>query len=218
MLDPQFAAFLVVATVMIVVPGADFTIVTRNALRSRRSGLATAIGVTCGLTLHGTLIVTGVATALMTVPSFRQVLQLVGGAYLLYLGARALSAALTAHPAGREHTTAEHGSDLESSHRQRTAASLRQGFLTDALNPKTIMLFLSLLPQFVDTEHPYAPRTSLLAGIIVLLGLCWFVAVTLLVDRLGHWLRRPRVVHAVDLCTGTVLTGFGTMLLLGRLG
>ncbi|MET8130473.1 LysE family transporter, partial [Streptomyces sp. NPDC005251] len=94
------------------------------------------------------------------------------------------------------------------------ARPLRQGFVTNALNPKAPITFLSLLPQFVPAGSPAMPRTLLLALIVVVLALVWFPAVALLVDRLGRWLRGPRAARAVEAVMGGALTVLGVVLLL----
>ncbi|WP_031506995.1 LysE family translocator [Streptomyces megasporus] len=200
-MDTHLVAFTGVAAGMVALPGADFTVVVRNALDSRRAGLAAALGVAGGLLVHTALAVAGVAAILVAVPALLQALRLAGGAYLLYLGVRALAGALRA-PAGRA------GSEPRA-----TARGLREGFLTNVLNPKAPVLFLALLPQFVPDGQPVLPRTALLAGLVVLLALLWFPAVALLVDRLGGLLRRPRVVRVLDGLTGLLLTGLGVALL-----
>ncbi|NED82984.1 LysE family transporter, partial [Streptomyces sp. SID11233] len=98
-----------------------------------------------------------------------------------------------------------------------TRRALRQGFLTNALNPKAPVLFLSLLPQFVPAGAAPLPRTLLLAAIVVLLALIWFPAVALLVDRLGRWLRRPRTARAIEGGSGAALTVLGAVLVTGTL-
>uniref|UniRef100_UPI002FF1C440 LysE family translocator n=1 Tax=Streptomyces cyaneofuscatus TaxID=66883 RepID=UPI002FF1C440 len=95
--------------------------------------------------------------------------------------------------------------------------ALRQGFLTNALNPKAPVLFLSLLPQFVPDGQPPLPRTLLLAALVVALALVWFSALALLVDRLGWWLRRPRTARAIEGGSGVALTGLGLALVTGPL-
>jgi threonine/homoserine/homoserine lactone efflux protein len=94
------------------------------------------------------------------------------------------------------------------------ARPLRQGFVTNALNPKAPVTFLSLLPQFVPAGSPAMPRTLLLALIVVVLALVWFPVVALLVDRLGRWLRGPRALRAVSGVTGSALTVLGLVLVL----
>jgi threonine/homoserine/homoserine lactone efflux protein len=196
-MDAQLIAFTGVSAGLVAMPGADFTVVVRNALVSRRAGITCALGIGAGLLFHATLAVVGVAAVLVAVPALFRALQVVGGGYVLYLGVRALR---------QPHTPAEDARDGS------TARPLRQGFVTNALNPKASLTFLSVLPQFVPAGAPALPRTLLLALIVVTIALVWFQTVALLVDRLGRWLRRPRVARAVTRLTGAALTAFGAAL------
>ncbi|MET9889653.1 LysE family translocator [Streptomyces sp. NPDC006465] len=222
-MDAQLVAFTGVAAGMVAMPGADFTVVVRNALVSRRAGVACALGIAGGLLLHTALAVAGVAAVLTAVPALFRTLQLLGGAYVLYLGLRTLRSL------GRPRQAASGGVDPrpgeavagEKGPRARAAGEadpgtrpLRQGFVTNALNPKAPITFLSLLPQFVPAGSPAMPRTLLLALIVVVLALLWFPAVALLVDRLGRWLRGPRAARAVEAVTGGALTVLGLVLVL----
>ncbi|PKT71504.1 lysine transporter LysE [Streptomyces populi] len=226
-MDAQLIAFTGVAAGMVAMPGADFTVVVRNALVSRRAGLACALGITGGLLIHTALAVAGVAAVLTAVPTLFRTLQLLGGAYVLYLGLRTLrspvrpggAAAGGTDPGPRDTAAGEpgsaaapHGAGARGA--GRGARPLRQGFVTNALNPKAPVTFLSLLPQFVPAGSPAMPRTLLLALIVVALALVWFPAVALLVDRLGRWLRGPRAARAVAGLTGGALTVLGLVLLL----
>ncbi|MEU6349704.1 LysE family translocator [Streptomyces sp. NPDC047072] len=212
-MDGQLIAFTGVAAGMVAMPGADFTVVVRNALVSRRAGVACALGVAGGLLVHTALAVAGVAAVLTAVPALFRALQVAGGAYVLYMGVRALLALREwTAGAGTEadaRTEADAGADTGT----RRFAPLRQGFVTNALNPKAPVTFLSLLPQFVPAGSPALPRTLVLALIVVALALVWFPAVAVLVDRLGRWLRRPRAARAITAVTGGALTALGTVLL-----
>ncbi|MBT2400421.1 LysE family translocator [Streptomyces sp. ISL-100] len=206
-MDAQLVAFTGVAAGMVAMPGADFTVVVRNALASRRDGVACAVGVAGGLVVHTALAVAGLAAVLVAVPALFRAIQLLGGAYILYLGYRALRSALRRPAPQRNGTGAAAARGV--------GRSLRQGFLTNALNPKAPVLFLSLLPQFVPGEQQPLPRTLLLAAIVVVLALLWFPAVALLVDGLGGWLRRPGAARAVEAVSGAALVVLGVVLLAG---
>ncbi|MFJ8537904.1 LysE family translocator [Streptomyces sp. NPDC093591] len=201
-MDAQLIAFTGVSAGLVAMPGADFTVVVRNALVSRRAGIACALGIGAGLLVHVTLAVVGVAAVLTAVPALLRALQVVGGVYVLYLGVQTLR---QRHAQG------------EAAQEDSTARPLRQGFVTNALNPKASLTFLSVLPQFVPAGAPALPRTLLLALIVVAIALVWFQVVALLVDRLGRWLRRPRVARTVATVTGAALTAFGVALLAGPL-
>lgn len=203
-MDAQLVAFTGVAAGMVAMPGADFTVVVRNALASRRAGVACAVGVAGGLLVHTALAVAGLAAVLVAVPVLYRTLQIAGGVYVLHLGVRAVRGALRPPLAARDPGGQPAGG---------TGRSLRQGFLTNVLNPKAPVLFLSLLPQFVPDGAPVLPRTLLLAAVVVALALLWFPLVALLVDRLGQWLRRPGTTRAVEGVTGGALTALGVTLL-----
>ncbi|MEU1281435.1 LysE family translocator [Streptomyces sp. NPDC005805] len=208
-MDAQLIAFIPIAAGMVAVPGADFAVVVRNALASQRAGAASAVGVAGGLLVHTALAVAGLAAVLVAVPALYRTLQLAGGAYVLWLGVRALRSALRTRGTRDGLTGAEDATPPVPG----PARALRQGFLTNVLNPKAPVLFLSLLPQFVPAGAAVLPRTLLLAGIVVLLALLWFPLVALLVDGLGRWLRRPRATRAVEGATGGALTLLGAGLL-----
>ncbi|MFJ6887561.1 LysE family translocator [Streptomyces californicus] len=213
-MDAQLIAFTGVAAGMVALPGADFTVVVRNALASRTAGLATALGVAGGLLVHTALAVAGLAAVLVTLPVLFRTVQLLGGAYVLYLGISALYALRRRGGQGEEGTV-DAGAGRPAP--REFGRALRQGFLTNALNPKAPVLFLSLLPQFVPHGQPPLPRTLLLAAVVVVLALIWFPAVALLVDRLGRWLRRPRTARVVEGGSGVALTGLGLALVTGPL-
>ncbi|MFD4277655.1 LysE family translocator [Streptomyces cyaneofuscatus] len=212
-MDAQLIAFTGVAAGMVALPGADFTVVVRNALASRTAGLATALGVAGGLLVHTALAVAGLAAVLVTMPVLFRTVQLLGGAYVLYLGISALYA--IRRRVSEEGRTPEHAPGPKEP--EGLGRALRQGFLTNALNPKAPVLFLSLLPQFVPDGQPPLPRTLLLAALVVALALVWFSALALLVDRLGRWLRRPRTARAIEGGSGVALTGLGLALVTGPL-
>ncbi|MFE9014945.1 LysE family translocator [Streptomyces cyaneofuscatus] len=212
-MDAQLIAFTGVAAGMVALPGADFTVVVRNALASRTAGLATALGVAGGLLVHTALAVAGLAAVLVTMPVLFRTVQLLGGAYVLYLGISALYA--IRRRVSEEGRTPERAPGPEEP--EGLGRALRQGFLTNALNPKAPVLFLSLLPQFVPDGQPPLPRTLLLAALVVALALVWFSALALLVDRLGRWLRRPRTARAIEGGSGVALTGLGLALVTGPL-
>ncbi|MEV6011106.1 LysE family translocator [Streptomyces sp. NPDC051976] len=209
-MDSGLMAFSVVAAGMIVMPGADFAVVVRGALRSRTDGVATGLGIAAGLLVHTTLAVAGLAAVLVAQPWLFRALQVCGGCYLVLLGARSLRAA--AGPAALPAPAAPGAAEDATGGRPGLRA-LRQGFLTNALNPKAPVLFLSLLPQFVPPGHAALPRTLLLGAIVVGMGLFWFPAVAVGADLLGPLLRRPAALRGIEGVCGAMLLCLGGVLL-----
>src|SRR5690348_12693030 len=98
MLDAKLLAFAWVAAGMIMLPGADFTVVVRNAVSDRMQGAMAAIGVVCGLVLHTTLAVAGLAAVVAASPAALVAIRYSGALYLLYLGGRALYSVWASRP------------------------------------------------------------------------------------------------------------------------
>jgi threonine/homoserine/homoserine lactone efflux protein len=193
------AAFLAVSTIVIVTPGQDTALTIRNSLLGGRpAGLATALGVSAGQAIWTLAASAGLAALLVASEPAFMALKLLGAAYLVYLGAQSLLAALRGR--SRAHPGARSGAP---------AVAFRQGILSNLGNPKMAVFFSSLLPQFGGTSF-----ASLLALGLVFstLTLVWLAAYAVIVARAGEVLRRPRIRRALDTVTGLVLTAFGMRL------
>jgi len=206
-LDSSFVAFLAISVVVIVTPSQDTALTIRNTLLGgRAAGVATAAGVALGQgvwTLAASLGLTAVIVASET--AFTAV-RLAGAAYLVYLGAHSLWAALRGRTRAGTATGQTAGRGLT------PRRALRQGALSNLANPKMAIFFSSLLPQFV------APGGSALAGMLALglvfvsMTLAWLCAYAAVVAKAGDMLRRRRVRRAFDAVVGAVLVAFGARL------
>lgn len=194
----QFAAFLGVAVLVIVTPGPDTAVTVRAALLGgRHRGWITAAGVVSGQACWTVAASAGVAALLVASEPAFVVVKLAGAAYLAYLGAQALRAALRHDdpPLAAAGTAAG-----------RTA--YRDGLLSDLGNPKMAAFFTSLLPQFGSSF-----------GTMVALGLTfaamtwvWLALYSIAVARMRATLQRSRVRRAIEAVTGTVLIALGVRL------
>ena len=190
----QLAAFLGVSAVVIVTPGQDTALTIRNTLLDgRRGGLATAAGVVSGQLTWALAASAGLSAVLLASAPVFTAIRVAGAAYLVFLGAQSLVAAVRGARASR------------SARPQRRRAPYRQGVLSNLGNPKMAVFFTSLLPQF----------TSSFAGMLGLglvfasLTLVWLGAYALAVARASGFLRRPAVRRALDALTGVVLVALG---------
>jgi threonine/homoserine/homoserine lactone efflux protein len=196
-------AFAAVSAVVICTPGQDTALTIRNTLAAgRRTGVATAGGVALGQTMWTIAASVGVV-ALLTAsePVFRTV-KLIGAAYLVYLGAQSLWAAVTK----RAHRGRLRGSTPLSATR-----ALRQGVLSNLGNPKMAVFFASLLPQFApEGEATFAALLSL--GILFCsMTFVWLSCYAVAVARLGRFLTGA-VRRVLDAVTGVVLVALGVRL------
>jgi RhtB (resistance to homoserine/threonine) family protein len=203
-------AFVGISAVVIIAPGPDTVVVTKNAvLHGRRAALATSFGVNTGLAIWTAAAAFGVAAIIRESAVAFTVLKLVGAAYLAWLGIQALLAARrrTAH-AGLD------GDDNGS--RLRTFGAYRQGVLSDLANPKIGIFFTGLLPQFVSGRNSDLVPFLILGAIFVLMTVVWLIAYSLVAARIADVLTRPSVKATLDRVSGTVLVGFGVRLALER--
>jgi threonine/homoserine/homoserine lactone efflux protein len=194
----ELLAFLGVAVVVIVTPGQDTALTVRNTLAGgRRAGVRTATGVVAGQAVWALAASAGVAALLVASEPAFVALKLAGAAYLAYLGAQALLAAVRRSPQPA-HATRAAGAGRE----------LRQGLLSNLGNPKMAVFFSSLLPQFGDS---FAALLGL-GLLFCALTLTWLTAYAFALARAGDVLRRPRVRRAIDAVTGTALVALGARL------
>lgn len=192
--------FAIAALVLIMLPGPDQALVTRNALvGGRRGGLLTMVGGVLGLTIHAGAAALGLSALLLTSASAFAVLKIVGAVYLLWLAAQMLWSARSSR-----HVPEDNEAAVSAPGRRWTY--LRQGFLSNALNPKVALFFVTFLPQFLSADSG-SPRAEalLLSAIFGLLYLAWFGLYVVAVERLGRWLRRPRVQANIERVTGLIL-------------
>ena len=198
--------FAIAALLLIMIPGPDQALITRNALvGGRRGGLLTMLGGMLGLAVHASAAAFGLSALLLASATAFTVLKVVGAVYLLWLGLQMLRAAVRS----RRAPVAE----LSLVAPRRRSVYLRQGFLSNALNPKVALFFVTFLPQFMSTDGG-SPRAQalLLSAVFGGLYLAWFGCYVAAVDRLGRWLRRPAVKARIEQVTGLLLVSVAARL------
>jgi threonine/homoserine/homoserine lactone efflux protein len=204
----EFAAFVVVATIVIVTPGPDTALTIRNTLAGgRRSGVFTAIGVSLGQAAWAVATSLGIATLLAaSEPAFRAV-KLIGAAYLIFLGLQSLYGALR-RTGGVDRTVRRT--------RLEPRVALRQGVISNLTNPKMAAFFPALLPQFVPAGDAAFPALLALGLLFALMTVAWLTAYSFAVARVGAVLRRPAIRRFLDAAFGVVLVALGLRLAVER--
>ena len=198
-------AFAAAAALLTVTPGLDTALVLRTAaVEGRRRAFAAAVGIGLGCLAWGGLVAVGLGALLAASELAYRILKWAGAAYLLWLGLQLILSKRTelgtpdALPAGGATTW------------------LWRGLLTNLLNPKVGVFYVSFLPQFIPAGSSVPAMTVLLAAIHVALGLIWFAALILATAPLGQALKQPRVIRALDRLTGGVFILFAGKLALSR--
>lgn len=199
------AAFTATAALLTITPGLDTALVLRTAAAEgpRRAMLA-AVGIAAGCLGWGLLVGAGLGALLAASQLAYDVLRWAGALYLFYLGIR-----LIHHPRQA----------IELAVPDESAASrepnwLLRGFLTNILNPKVGVFYVSFLPQFIPAGANVLGWSVLLASIHNVLGLIWFGALILATRPLLAVLRKPGVLGWLDRLTGALFITFGVKLAL----
>lgn len=194
-------SFTLVALLTVVTPGLETLLVVRTALLSgRRVALGVVAGSTLGCLVWATAGLVGLTALLTTSKLAYDIVRIVGAAYLVWLGVTALWAARKPKPV-QENPRVE----------VRFSSALRVGLLTNLLNPKPGVFYVSLLPQFLPAGEP-AAWGVLLVGIHLAIGLVWLPTLAWTADRARRILLRDKVKLWLDRVTASVLIGLGVKL------
>jgi threonine/homoserine/homoserine lactone efflux protein len=206
-MNPElFLAFVLVAAALACTPGVDWAYSIAAGL-GRRSFVPAVAGLCSGYVLHTVLMVAGLAAVLAASPGLLGWLTVAGSAYLLWLGAATIRSWR-----GASFTVAD---DLNSGRNQ--LRTFFQGMGTSGINPKGLLFFVALVPQFVSAEAPLpVPVQSGLLGLtFVLLAAVVYTAVALLSRRLLQ--SRPGAARRVTLASGIIMVCLGAALLCEQL-
>lgn len=201
-ISESLTAFIAAAGVLTIAPGLDTALVLRTAaIDSPRRAALTSLGIVVGCFCWAMLVALGLGALLAASQLAYTTLRWVGAAYLVWVGYKMLR-----YP--RRNLLPEARAD------DRKHAAFTTGLLTNLLNPKVGVFYVSFLPQFVPQNVSVAPYILLLGAIHALLGLAWFTCLITAMRPIAHFLRRPSFVQACDRLTGGMFIAFGVGLVL----
>ncbi|MEW1822804.1 LysE family translocator [Arthrobacter sp. NPDC080031] len=202
-MNPQlFIAFVIVAVTLACTPGVDWAYSIAAGLR-QRSFLPAVAGLCSGYVLHTALLVAGLAALLTGVPGLLGWLTIAGAVYLLWLGGSTI----------RSWRGASFSADDAVGQSRNQLRTFLQGLGTSGINPKGLLFFLALVPQFVSPEAslPVPVQTGVLGLTFVLFAGIIYTAVALTSRKLLQ--SRPSAARVVTLASGIIMVGLGAVLL-----
>lgn len=195
----QLSLFCITACVLILTPGPNFIyVLTRGTTQGRRPALMAAVGLGCGVMLHTTLAGIGVSALFRSSYLAFQIVKYGGSLYLVYLGVKSVT--------GHSHQLAA-ASQIST----KSQTIIWQSIVASMTNPKTILFFLSFLPQFVNTKtSSVTPQLLLLGSIYMLLTVIIYGTVSYFAGGIGRWLRTRTVIASrLRWITGSTFIGLG---------
>lgn len=204
----QLTAFGLLAFALIVVPGPSvlFTVGKGIAL-GRRAALAAVVGNTSGVAVQVVAVALGLGAIVERSVFAFNVLKLVGAAYLIFLGVQAFRR--------RRRLSDALGESLPIASRATTRRNVRDGFIVGVTNPKAIVFFTAILPQFTDPARGWVSLQMLTLGaVFVITALISDSAWGVVAGSARAWLARsPRRLEAMGGLSGIVMIGLGLQLL-----
>ncbi|ALC80543.1 MULTISPECIES: LysE family translocator [Bacillus] len=201
----SFWLFLITGIILNITPGTDtIYIMSRSISQGKLAGVYSVLGVSTGVLVHTMLAAFGLSIILTQSVLLFTAIKLIGAAYLIYLGIRMLwqkGSALS-----KEIPTKEHLSFRK---------IYMQGVMSNVLNPKVALFFISLLPQFVATDNPYGPIPFLILGLTIsITGTVWCLFIAYFSSFATTKLREnPKIESMMNKLTGIVFIGLGISLM-----
>jgi threonine/homoserine/homoserine lactone efflux protein len=198
------ATYAVVVLGLFLIPGpAVLLTLARATAGGRRVGIATGLGIAAGDFVHTIMATFGLSAVLMTSAIAFDIVKLVGAAYLVFLGIRALF---------------EKTDDLHFANSRLVDAprAFRQGVLAEVLNPKTALFFLAFLPQFVRPDHGFVVGQFAVLGLVFVgMSAAYITLIALAAGLVSRWLNRHRRIGRWQgRVVGTIYVALGVRLAL----
>ena len=207
-MDPQtFATCLIAVTLLTLTPGVDTMLIIRNSARGGWvDGAVTSLGICSGLFVHATVSALGISIILLHTAWAFNTLKFAGAAYLIWLGLCSWKRAVGC----RQNLFAGNSSTKQDAFY--LSRSLREGFLSNVLNPKTVIFYMAFLPQFINPTEPALFQSLMVAGIHFSVAMVYQCVLAAMVNKAKNWLQRPVVNRVFDTCTGSILLFIGLKL------
>lgn len=204
-LTQSLFTFTLAAALLAATPGVDTALVLRTLVMAGPArAVRAALGIAAGCLVWGAVVALGLGALLTASTLAFNIVKVLGAAYLIWQGIRLLR--------GPAESAPKPSATPSSTPATPAGSAFWQGFLTNVLNPKVGVFYVTLLPQFVVADVPAGPYIFALAAIHVGLSVLWFLILIVAARQLRGWMSRPRVQRTMDRVTGVVFVAFGLKL------
>ncbi|MCT2346103.1 homoserine/threonine efflux transporter [Niallia taxi] len=198
--------YVTIAAMMVIIPGADTMLLVKNTLGyGAKAGRFTVLGMATGLCFWTLIAILGLAVVIAKSVILFSTIKYLGAAYLIYLGIRSF---FTKSVFSLKEIQAQANAPIKSSKRYNKEAFM-QALLSNVLNPKTVLVYITIMPQFINLKENVNEQLIILALILTSLAVVWFLFLVQLIDYAKKWLNNSKFQKIFQKSTGIMLVAFG---------
>lgn len=199
--------YIPMAIMIVIMPGADAMVLMKNTLRhGPKAGRYTVLGVATGLSFWTLIAILGLSVVIAQSVILFSAIKYLGAAYLIYLGIKSFFSKTSI---SLEEIKLQTNNIPTESSKWRYRDSFREALLINILNPKTVLAYVTIMPQFIDLSRNVNQQLIVLAFILTLLAVIWFLFLVYFIDYAKKWLENSKFKNGFQKTTGVILVGFG---------
>ncbi|MEC1257500.1 LysE family transporter [Bacillus subtilis] len=199
-------AYIPIAAMMVIMPGADTMLVMKNTLRyGPKAGRYNILGLATGLSFWTVIAILGLSVVIAKSVILFTTIKYLGAAYLIYLGVKSFFAKSMFSLDDMQ----SQAKNMASSPKRYYKTSFMQGSLSNILNPKTVLVYVTIMPQFINLNGNINQQLIILASILTLLAVLWFLFLVYIIDYAKKWMKNSKFQKVFQKITGIMLVGFG---------
>lgn len=196
--------FIPTITLLVILPGPDFAMVSKISLfNGQKPAQAAAIGVTLGMCIHTILAMLGLSAIVASSAILFTSIKYIGAAYLFYIGISELI------KSGKTKNSQSPNMPEDAINESRCSRYFYAGFLTNVTNPKAILYFMVLYPQFLNTDLPLSLQFLEMGVISALICLLWYIIVANLLTKIRFFFKSEKCQQWLMRFTGAIFIMFG---------
>ncbi|BDH61846.1 putative membrane protein YrhP [Lysinibacillus sp. PLM2] len=199
-------SYILIAAMMVVIPGADTMLLVKNTLSyGPKAGFYTVLGMATGLSFWTLIAILGLSVVIANSVILFSIIKYLGAAYLIYLGVKSFFAKSLL---SLEEIQAQANSHTNSSNKH-NKESFVHALLSNVLNPKTVLVYITVMPQFIDLSENVNQQLIMLASILTVFAVLWFLTLVYVIDYAKKWLNNSKFQKVFQKSSGLILVGFG---------
>ncbi|WP_080873604.1 LysE family translocator [Oceanobacillus timonensis] len=203
-------AYILMALMMSMLPGTDTILVMKHTFgHGMKAGFYTILGIAAGLIFWTLIAVLGLSVVIAQSVFLFHMIKYLGAAYLFYLGVKAFFTKDIFSVDMMSEDTINH-KGMKSHYKD----AFLQGAISNILNPKTVLVYITFIPQFIDLSGNTNQQLIILGCMLTLIAAGWFFILVYFLDAVKKWLKKPVFLKVFKKCVGVLLMGFGVKMVL----